>query len=74
MELRPDHKSIIRDLSEYRFTDKKWIQSRTDCKNSPLNIYEIHLGSWRKKEDDSWYEYDEIADKLISYVKDEQRA
>ena len=54
MELRPNTASIIRDLNEYTFNDEEWINSRNDCKEKPLNIYEVHLGSWRKKEDNSW--------------------
>ncbi len=69
MELRPNFKSVLRDLSEYKFKDDKWIKARTDGRNKPVNIYEIHIGSWRRKKDNSWYSYDEIADKLISYVK-----
>ena len=46
MELRPQFASIIRDLSSYTFHDEKWMKSRTDCKNKPLNIYEVHSGSW----------------------------
>lgn len=53
MKLRPGFKSVLRDLSEYKFKDDKWMNSRTDCKNKPLNIYEVHLGSWHRKKDDS---------------------
>lgn len=70
MELRPDYKSVVRDLSSYRFKDTKWLNARTTCNNKPLNIYEVHIGSWCRKDDNSWYRYDEIADKLISYVKE----
>lgn len=73
MELRPQNASYIRDLSEYQFHDDWWMHHRTDCKNKPLNIYEVHLGSWKKKDNNSdtgWYTYDEIADLLIDYVKD----
>lgn len=70
MELRPDFKSVLRDLNAYTFNDRKWLAARSDCRDKPLNIYEMHLGSWCRKEDCSWYKYDEIADKLISYVKD----
>ena len=70
MELRPNTASIIRDLNEYKFNDEEWINSRSDCKEKPLNIYEVHLGSWRKKEDNSWYNYSELADMLIPYVKE----
>ena len=70
MELRPGFKSILRDLSAYKFHDKKWLASRSDCRDKPLNIYEMHIGSWRRKQDGSWYGYAEIADELIKYVKD----
>lgn len=72
MELRPKTASIIRDLSKYKFHDQRWLKKRNDCKNGPLNIYEIHLGSWRKKGggETDWYSYSEIADLLIPYVKE----
>lgn len=68
MELRPGACSIIRDLSEYKFTDEKWMKKRTRCYDKPLNIYELHLGSWKMK-DGKWFTYDEIADELIAYLK-----
>lgn len=69
-ELRPNTASIIRDLSTYTFTDDQWMRKRTDCKNRPLNIYEVHLGSWKKKDDSEtgWFTYDEIADQLADYA------
>lgn len=70
MEVRPNTASIIRDLDEYKFNDDEWIKRRDDCKDKPLNIYEVHLGSWRKKSDDTWYTYKEVADLLIPYVKE----
>ena len=72
MELRPQNASIIRDLSSYTFHDKKWMQKRTDCKDKPLNIYELHFGSFKKpgEEPDSWYTYTEMTDILIPYLKE----
>lgn len=72
MELRPNAASYVRDLSEYTFSDSQWMRKRTDCKQRPLNIYEVHLGSWKKKGDGEtdWYNYEEIADLLIDYVKE----
>ena len=69
MELRPDHKSIVCDINKYSFQDNYWMRHRNDCKNQPLNIYELHLGSW-KKNDWQWYNYDELADLLIPYLKE----
>lgn len=71
MELRPGFASVIADLDEYRFTDTSWMKRRNKCHNEPMNIYEVHLGSWMNDPDDEngWYSYSEIADKLIGYVK-----
>ncbi|MBR2423298.1 MAG: 1,4-alpha-glucan branching protein GlgB [Oscillospiraceae bacterium] len=69
MELRPGAGSIIRDLAEYKFTDEKWIKKRTRCYDKPLNIYELHMGSWKMK-DGKWHHYNEIADELIAYLKE----
>ena len=46
--------------------------NRNNGKHSPVNIYEMHLGSWRQNPDDEngWYEYDEIAKMLVPYLKE----
>ncbi|MDD6793828.1 MAG: 1,4-alpha-glucan branching protein GlgB [Clostridiaceae bacterium] len=68
-ELRPNTASIITNInnSDY-FHDDEWMNKRTKNYNDPLNIYELHLGSWKKKDSYTWYKYDEIADKLIDYL------
>ena len=72
MELRPNTASIIRDLNTYQFKDETWMHSRTTRKGEPLNIYEIHFGSFRKpsEESDAWYTYTEMIDILIPYLKE----
>jgi 1,4-alpha-glucan branching enzyme len=72
MQLRPEWGSVVRNLDEYKFTDKKWLENRDKNYNKPLNIYEMHLGSWKTNEDDEngWYTYDKIADLLIPYLKE----
>lgn len=72
MELRPNSASIIRDIKKYEFQDEKWTKQRTDCKNTALNIYEIHFGSFKKPSDkpDAWYTYEEMIDILIPYLKE----
>lgn len=72
MELRPKNASIIRDLSTYHFKDSKWMEQRTDHRNQPLNIYELHFGSWKKpsEEEEDWYSYTELADILLPYLKE----
>ena len=72
MELRPQSASVIRDLSSYSFHDREWMEKRTDCKSKPLNIYELHFGSFKKPDSDpdAWYTYTEMADILIPYLKE----
>ncbi len=74
MELRPNTASIIRDMKKYKFNDSEWMKKRTDCIDQPLNIYEIHAGSWKKapeaEDENAWYTYSELADKLIPYLKE----
>ena len=74
MELRPNTASYIVDLDEYKFNDDEWMNNRDKCYNKPLNIYEIHMGSWMTRRDkdinNGWYRYNEIADTLINYVKE----
>ncbi len=48
MEVRPASCSVIRDLGTYRFNDQKWMEGRTVCTDRALNIYEMHIGSWKK--------------------------
>ena len=71
MELRPNSASVIRDMKSYSFSDEEWMNSRSDCRQKPLNIYEVHIGSFKKPEDrpDAWYTYKEMADILIPYLK-----
>lgn len=72
MELRPDSASIARDMNKYIFHDMKWMRDRSDCRRGPLNIYEIHAGSWRTnpENENGWYKYNELADILIPYLKE----
>lgn len=69
MEQRPGTATIIAPDSEYVFTDSEWMQQREKQFDGPVNIYELHLGSWRTKEDESWYRYEELAQPLVEYVK-----
>lgn len=72
MELRPANASFLRSLSGYTFHDEKWMEQRSDCHGKPLNIYEIHFGSFRKPaaEPDAWYNYEEMAGILVPYLKE----
>lgn len=68
MELRPGFASRIVDRT-FQYHDEKWMKCRDKNYNSAMNIYEMHAGSWRQKEDGSWYTYDELAEELIPYLK-----
>ena len=48
-ELRPNTASVIYDMDRYTFRDEEWTKQRTDNIDRPLNIYEVHLGSWKRK-------------------------
>ncbi len=75
-ELRPSHSSLVVDLNNYQWNDKKWLDSRR--KNKPLDnalsVYEVHLGSWKRVVDENGEErfmsYIEYVDELIPYVKE----
>lgn len=71
MELRPKTASIIRSLNSYCFHDEEWMRNRGDHRHKPVNIYEVHLGSWMTNSNDvnGWYTYEEIAPKLVDYVQ-----
>lgn len=70
-ELRPSTASRVFSLSGYEWGDGKWLERRRKHKayDSPLNIYEVHLGSWLRSESGEFISYREAADKLIAYVK-----
>lgn len=72
MELRPNNASIIRDLSSYTFHDSSWMKQRGGHRHKPVNIYEVHLGSWMTNphDENGWYTYEEIAPKLVKYVRE----
>lgn len=69
-ELRPNTASIVTNLDKMKWSDDKWLAARTKNFDKPVNIYEMHLGSWKKDEDQEWVNYREIAKELIQYLKD----
>lgn len=69
MEIRPCSASIIRDIHAFTFTDESWMQDKDKYYNRPMNIYELHFGSWKTKEK-GYFQYDELADTLIPYLQE----
>jgi len=71
-EMRPNTASIVWDLSAYEWQDEAWLAQRREraVDRSAMSIYEVHLGSWRRKNGWEWLTYQELADELIPYVQE----
>ncbi len=75
-ELRPGTASRITDISNFKWTDTKWMEKRKACKDvhsQPMAIYEVHPGSWMRhpgREDEGFYTYRELAKRLTEYVQE----
>jgi 1,4-alpha-glucan branching enzyme len=68
-EMRPANASVVADLDSYKWGDDLWIQSRKEKGiNIPMTIYEVHLGSWKKK-GDKFLDYRQLALELSDYCK-----
>ncbi|MDR2697191.1 MAG: 1,4-alpha-glucan branching protein GlgB [Holophagales bacterium] len=70
-ELAPNCASIVHGLTEFKWRDKDWMKNRYkyNSHKAPVTVFEVHLGSWRRKDDGSFLSYLELADQLIPYVK-----
>jgi 1,4-alpha-glucan branching enzyme len=70
METRPGTASKTFNLDKYVWKDLKWRnqQKMKSSYSSPMNIYEVHLGSWRKYQDGNYFDYDKMAEELVPYV------
>ena len=71
-ETRPSDASKVYNIEGYKWNDSKWIRHKKNINqyNSPINIYEVHAGSWRKYQDGNTFSYKKLADELIPYVKE----
>jgi 1,4-alpha-glucan branching enzyme len=72
MELRPGTASRVAPQGAHTWQDAAWMseRGRRDWLHAPLNVYELHVGSWRRKPDGSFLSYRELGDQLIPYVKE----
>lgn len=70
-ETRPGTASKFYDIEGYDWHDREWLEKRksTSAYSSPMNIYEVHAGSWKQHENGTFYSYRELADELTDYVK-----
>ena len=71
-QLVPDTSSVVWQQENYQWGDSKWFTAtaKKDPLKSPMNIYEFHMGSWKRKEDGTRYTYAEVAPLLAEYVKE----
>ena len=69
-EMRPNNASIVVDDSAYPWNDTVWMQARGEKNSfrSPISVYEVHAGSWRRGDGDRFLTYRELAAELIPYV------
>lgn len=70
-ELRPQTASVVSPVDNFCWRDADWIKKReiSSMIQRPMNIYEMHLGSWKKNEN-TFYNYKEIAASIVPYLKD----
>ena len=68
----PPKTASIVHTSSYEWNDKNWLSKRAkrDALKTPMSVYEVHLGSWRRKEEGRFLTYIEMIDELVPYVKD----
>ncbi|NLZ47179.1 MAG: 1,4-alpha-glucan branching protein GlgB [Clostridiales bacterium] len=71
-QLRPGKASVVINLDKFHWTDDKWLKERAkkNLYKSPINIYEVHAGSWKLQAEGKFYNFRELADHLVRYVKD----
>lgn len=69
-ETRPQDASKVYNLSKYKWKDSKWMANRHAPYTEPVNIYEVHFGSWKRYEDGNNFSYRKMAEELIPYVKE----
>ena len=72
METRPSTATKYYEIDDcYEWHDEKWVEGRNgkNIYESPVNIYEIHAGSWKQYDDGNFYSYRALADALVPYVK-----
>ena len=69
-ETRPGTASKLYDIEHFAWTDEAFRKAKQPVYHQPLNIYEVHLGSWRKHENGDFLDYRDMARQLAAYVKD----
>ena len=72
MELRPATASVVAEPDRFSWSDQSWVEARGPAAEgvTPMSVYEVHLGSWRRTGSQGWLGYRELAESLLPYVKD----
>ena len=70
-QLRPDSASVVREL-DYAWKDRKWMKEREkkQQENSPVSVYELYLGSFKKSDTGEYLNYRELASEIVRYVQE----
>ena len=71
-EFRPQTAALVTDPKRYQWSDQSWISNReqSDWLHRPLSIYEVHLGSWQRDDLGNFLNYRQLAEQLVTYVKE----
>ncbi len=71
-ELRPKTASVVRKIDQFDWHDESWLGDRVtkSAIDAPISIYEVHLGSWQRGEQNRYLTYNELSERLVAYVKD----
>ena len=71
-EMRPRTASMVPDPTPFQWTDAEYLEERTrkDWRRTPMSIYEVHLGSWRRRPDGTFLSYEQLAEQLVPYAAD----
>ena len=70
VEQWPGLASIVHEKDQFQWTDDQWLGKRTRNQSAPLSTYEVHLGSWKRADDNRPLNYRELAEQLVPYVKE----
>ncbi len=73
-EVPPKTAAVVADLNQFQWTDQQWLaeRRRTNLLERPISVYEVHLGSWRRKggSPEDWLSYRELAEQLVPYCQE----
>tara|TARA_R110002051_G_scaffold154619_1_gene226712 strand:- start:11126 stop:13327 length:2202 start_codon:yes stop_codon:yes gene_type:complete len=71
-EMRPKTASVVADPTPFAWTDQAYMEARKsrDYRHEPMSVYEVHLGSWRKRPDGGFLSYEQLAEQLVPYAAD----